>query len=750
LKEGERVRIAVLASGGGTNLQAIMDACASGRVNGEVSIAVSSLGKAGALERAAKAGIRAEALPLKDFPSPDAHDAALTELCRGAGLVCLAGWMLKLGPKFLSAFKGRILNIHPALLPAFGGKGFYGMRVHEAVLSSGVRLSGCTVHFVAGDYDSGPIIIQRSVPVFPDDTPASLAARVNGAELEAYPAAVSLFCDGLLELKDSRVLVKQAPADGRARRALVSLSDKTGAVDLARALVARGVEVVSTSGTYKLLKEAGLPVRPLESLTGFPEILDGRVKTLQPAVHGGILYRRDRAAHAEQLFRHGIEPIDIVAVNLYPFEKTAAKARAWSEELIEDIDIGGVALLRASAKNCASVTVLTDPADYPRVLDALDANAGKVPEALNRELAVKAFELTSSYDAAIAGKLGEEPLSCEFFPARLKAPLNKICDLRYGENPHQRAALYSKNPGLPFDKLAGKELSYNNILDAYGTWQAVNEFEAPACVIFKHVTPCGLGTGSNIREAFERAWNTDPLSAFGGIIAVNRTFDRGMAEFLSKKFVEVICAPDFLRGSREAVRPQAQPAPAALAGPAQGPAAVPLSGRRGAGQRGRREIAGRQVGSPHRKKALEGRGGSAAAGLGGLQVRSLQRHSPVGPPSDGRDRRGPDVAGRFRLHGRPEARPLPEGQSEAGGHGHGLRRLLPFPRRAGGGRPPGRHGRHTARRLGQGRRGHSGGRQAGRGDGPDRDPSLPSLKNGGYFPRQISRSYPKDPGPPGP
>jgi phosphoribosylaminoimidazolecarboxamide formyltransferase/IMP cyclohydrolase len=551
LKEKGPVRIAVLASGGGSNLQAIMDACSSGRIGGEVSLVVSSLGKAGSLERAARAGIRAEALPLKNSASPAAHDAALTELCRGADLVCLAGWMLKLGPEFLSAFKGRILNIHPALLPAFGGKGFYGKKVHEAVIAAGVRLSGCTVHFVTEDYDSGPIIVQRSVPVFPDDTPAALASRVNAAELDAYPAAVSLFCDGLLELEEGRVLIKRAPGDGRVRRALVSLSDKTGAVDFARALAARGVEVVSTSGTYKLLKEAGLPVRPLESLTGFPEILDGRVKTLQPAVHGGILYRRDRAAHAEELFRHGIEPIDIVAVNLYPFEKTAARARAWSDELIEDIDIGGVALLRASAKNCASVTVLTDPADYPRVLDALDANAGKVPEALNRELAVKAFELTSSYDAAIAGKLGGEPLSCGFFPARLRTPLNKICDLRYGENPHQRAALYSRNPGLPFEKLGGKDLSYNNILDAYGTWQAVNEFEVPACVIFKHVTPCGLGIGSNIREAFERAWSTDPLSAFGGIIAVNRTFDRGMAEFLSKKFVEVVCAPGF---EEEAVR----------------------------------------------------------------------------------------------------------------------------------------------------------------------------------------------------
>jgi phosphoribosylaminoimidazolecarboxamide formyltransferase/IMP cyclohydrolase len=550
--------IVVFASGEGTNLQALIDASKRKSLAGRVVLVVSSRPDAGALKRARAEDIPAVAAGPKDFGSPQNYDVRLRDLCieYEADLVCLAGFMLKLGPEMLKAFSGRILNVHPALLPAFGGRGFYGMKVHEAVLAAGVRVSGATVHLLNGEYDSGPIILQQAVGVFPDDTPASLAARVSAAEHVVYPRAADLFCRGLVEIRGEKaVLLKPEAAErGRVRRALISVSDKTGVVNFAEELLKFGVEVVSTSGTYKMLKEAGVPVRALETLTGFPEMLDGRVKTLHPMVHGGILYKRDDPAHAEALFRYGIEPIDLVAVNLYPFAETARKAAPWSEELIENIDIGGVALLRAAAKNYKDVAVLTSPLDYQGVIKAMAADNGRVPLELKKELAVKAFEHTGLYDTAIfrelAGDMKQAPPAPALRPDKefaelFEAKLNKINELRYGENPHQSCALYSRNTRLPFTQLRGKELSYNNILDAYGAYQAVQEFSRPAAVIFKHVTPCGAGTGAGLKEAFERAWSTDPLSAFGGIIAVNRPLEGEIAAFLAKKFIEVVCAPDF-------------------------------------------------------------------------------------------------------------------------------------------------------------------------------------------------------------
>jgi phosphoribosylaminoimidazolecarboxamide formyltransferase/IMP cyclohydrolase len=269
-------------------------------------------------------------------------------------------------------------------------------------------------------------------------------------------------------------------------------------------------------------------------------------------VHGGILYKRDDPAHAEAAFRYGIEQIDMVVVNLYPFAETAKISAPWSDALIENIDIGGVALLRAAAKNYRDVAVLISPLDYPKVLKALAANDGRIPAELKKTLAVKAFEHTGSYDNAIFGALSggvragwpAETAKPEFAEV-IEATLNKISELRYGENPHQSCALYSRNRKLPFDQLQGKELSYNNITDAYGAYQSVLDFDKPAAVIFKHVTPCGMGTSADLREAFEKAWGADPLSAFGGIIAVNRKLEGSIAEFLAKKFIEVVCAPDF-------------------------------------------------------------------------------------------------------------------------------------------------------------------------------------------------------------
>ncbi|MEK7722696.1 MAG: phosphoribosylglycinamide formyltransferase, partial [Elusimicrobiota bacterium] len=370
--------IIVFASGGGTNLQALIDAARDGRIKGKIALVVSSRKDSGALERAKTAGIPCETASPKDF-TPEAFDGRLADLCRGheADLICLAGFMLKLGPKLLLEFKDKIINVHPALLPAFGGKGFYGLKVHEAVIEAGVRVSGATVHFVDENYDCGPIIIQQPVSVLPGDTPGALSERVNAAELAIYPKAAAMFCAGLLKVKGRKVEISgPAPETGKVRRALISVSDKSGVVEFCRGLAGEGVEIVSTSGTYKLLKEAGVPARALETLTGFPEMLDGRVKTLHPAVHGGILYRRDNPAHAAAVFKFGIEPIDMVVVNLYPFAETAKKTGPWSEELIENIDIGGVALLRAAAKNYRSVAALTSPADYGPALAAMRAGSG--------------------------------------------------------------------------------------------------------------------------------------------------------------------------------------------------------------------------------------------------------------------------------------------------------------------------------------------------------------------------------------
>jgi phosphoribosylaminoimidazolecarboxamide formyltransferase/IMP cyclohydrolase len=328
------------------------------------------------------------------------------------------------------------------------------------------------------------------------------------------------------------------------KRALLSVSDKTGLVDFARALGGLGVELLSTGGTHRLLKDAGLPAREVSDLTGFPEIMDGRVKTLHPKVHGGILGRRgtDDAVMRE----HGIEPIDLVVVNLYPFAQTVARPGVSSEEAIENIDVGGPAMVRAAAKNHAHVAVVVDPADYGRVLEA--ARAGAVPQALREELAAKAFAHTAGYDARVAAWLGARAAGTAF-PALLELQFGKKLELRYGENPHQRGAFYAE-AGAPAGTIAaarqlqGKELSYNNIADADAALECAKQFADPACVIVKHANPCGVATAPDLAEAYERAHRTDPTSAFGGIIAFNRELDAGtLKRILDRQFVEVIVAP---------------------------------------------------------------------------------------------------------------------------------------------------------------------------------------------------------------
>jgi phosphoribosylaminoimidazolecarboxamide formyltransferase/IMP cyclohydrolase len=329
-------------------------------------------------------------------------------------------------------------------------------------------------------------------------------------------------------------------------RALISVSDKTGVAELAAGLASLGVELLSTGGTAKLLRDKGLKVRDVADLTGFPEMLDGRVKTLHPKVHGGLLAIRSNAQHQAQVREHGIEYIDMVVVNLYPFEKTAAKPGVALEELIENIDIGGPAMIRSAAKNFEDVTVLVDAADYQTILEELQKNGGSISRETRGRLARKAFATTAAYDGAISTTL-QKSANGELAEA-LHLNYRKLADLRYGENPHQKAALY-RNPAVAGRGLAaapqlqGKELSFNNLVDLEAAWRLVQEFEEPTTVIIKHTNPCGVATGKTLVESYRRALDVDPVSAFGSVIAFNRALDGPAAEELSKLFVEAVVAP---------------------------------------------------------------------------------------------------------------------------------------------------------------------------------------------------------------
>jgi phosphoribosylaminoimidazolecarboxamide formyltransferase/IMP cyclohydrolase len=332
-------------------------------------------------------------------------------------------------------------------------------------------------------------------------------------------------------------------------RALLSVSDKSGLAELGAALARHGVELVSTGGTAKALREAGLEVRDVSDLTGFPEMMDGRVKTLHPNVHGGLLAVRDDAAHAQAMVDHGIAPIDLVVVNLYPFAQTVAKGAA-RDEVIENIDIGGPSMVRSAAKNHAYVAIATDPADYAAIIAELDGNDGATTIETRRRLAAKAFAATAAYDATISSWFAHADQG-ERFPEALSLPIRKASELRYGENPHQSAALYlpvgpSARGIAQATQVQGKELSYNNYNDADAALELVAEFRdgPPTVVIVKHANPCGVATGATLVEAYEAALACDSVSAFGGIIAVNRPLDGPTAEAISGIFTEVVCAPE--------------------------------------------------------------------------------------------------------------------------------------------------------------------------------------------------------------
>ncbi|MBZ5505947.1 MAG: bifunctional phosphoribosylaminoimidazolecarboxamide formyltransferase/IMP cyclohydrolase [Acidobacteriia bacterium] len=347
------------------------------------------------------------------------------------------------------------------------------------------------------------------------------------------------------------------------QRAILSVTDKTGLVDFARQLAALKVELVSTGGTAKLLREAGITVKDISELTGFPEMMDGRVKTLHPKVHGGILHIRGNASHVAAAKEHGIQPIDMVVVNLYAFEKTASKPGVHFDEVIENIDIGGPSMVRSSAKNFRDVAIVTSPDDYAAIAQEMTASGGELGLATRWRLAQKAFATTAAYDSAIAATLAATsfseidfglPQAGNDFPAILRFSLNKVMDLRYGENPHQRAAMYSDGSGVGVangKQLQGKELSFNNIVDLQAAWDLAQDFDEIACAIIKHTNPSGAATGKTLLEAYLRAKETDPVSAFGGVIGVNRVIDGAAAEEIAKLFVEAIAAPGYSPEAKE-------------------------------------------------------------------------------------------------------------------------------------------------------------------------------------------------------
>jgi phosphoribosylaminoimidazolecarboxamide formyltransferase/IMP cyclohydrolase len=562
-------RIAVAVSGAGSNLRALHAAAERGELGGQIVLVVADR-PCPALDWAAEVGIDTALVP-------DGADDALAGALEGGrpDVVVLAGYMRIVGPRVLAAYPGRILNTHPSLLPAFPGA----HAVRDA-LAHGAKVTGATVHLVDDALDGGPIVVQEAVEIAATDDQAALHERIKAVEHRLLPRAVGLLLATAIaeEAGTRRTMLDVARAEAEVpvpRRALLSVSDKSGLGDLGRGLVACGFELVSTGGTARALREAGLPVTDVAAVTGAPEMLDGRVKTLHPRIHAGILADRRLLDHRRQLAAAGIAPFELVVVNLYPFAAAAERPGITFDELVEEIDIGGPSMVRAAAKNHATVAVVTSPARYDDVLAAIRAD-GRVPASLRAVLAVEAFRHTAAYDARIAAELpgrmtanGVElpdepglPGATDPFPDSLTIALDKVETLRYGENPHQPAARYRRAGTLadagPFATAAaplqGKPLRYNNVLDASAAAAIGRALRGPACVIVKHTNSCGAAERPTLREAWEAALAGDPVSAFGGVVALTRAVDAPTAEGLVGLFLEVVVAPGFGDEARRILR----------------------------------------------------------------------------------------------------------------------------------------------------------------------------------------------------
>ena len=559
-------RIAVGVSGAGSNLHALVAAARRGELGGDVTLVFADR-PCPAIDWAAEQGIETAVVA-----GGDDETLAATLDAAQPDAIALAGYMRLVGPSVLARHTGRIVNTHPSLLPAFSGA----HAVRDA-LAAGVAVSGCTIHLVTEDIDAGPIVLQEAVDVLPDDDESTLHARIQAVEHRLLPRATALLVAGAIDAPPGarRATVVTAIADARVprpRRALISVSDKTGLVPFATQLAGLGFELVSTGGTARTLRDAGLAVTDVASVTGFPEMLDGRVKTLHPRVHAGVLADRRREEHRRALQAAAIAPFELVVVNLYPFAAAVERPGATFDELIEEIDIGGPSLVRAAAKNHANVAIVTSPDRYESVARTL-AGEGGVPLGLRSALAVEAFRHTAAYDARIAAELPcrmdaagvplpDEPgmpRSNDPFPPTLTIGLEKVETLRYGENPHQPAARY-RRPGQggedgPFASgappLQGKALSYNNVLDAAAAATIARSLRGPGCVIVKHTNPCGAAERDALIDAWHAALSGDPVSAYGGVVGVTRIVDARLAGALTSMFLEVVVAPGYDGAARE-------------------------------------------------------------------------------------------------------------------------------------------------------------------------------------------------------
>ena len=723
-----------------------------------------------AIDWAIDAGLDTAIVPapvLSDGSGRTAWDAALAETLEAVApdVIVLAGFMRVLGPAVLAAFPGRILNTHPALAPAFPGAHAVG-----DALAAGAVLSGATVHLVDATLDGGPIVLQEAVPILPGDDVAAVQARIQAVEHRLLPRAAGLLLAGAVHLQQGRVTLDSDWAESHLpvpRRALLSVSDKAGLEELGRGLVALGFELVSTGGTAGALRAAGLAVTDVAALTGVPEMLDGRVKTLHPRIHAGILADRRRPEHRRQLVAAGIALFELVVINLYPFAAAADRTGISFDELIEEIDIGGPSLVRAAAKNHASVAVMTSPERYPAILEAL-ALPGGVPIGLRAALAIEAFRHTAAYDARIAAALPVRmaeagialpdepglPGAADPYPRSLTVTLEKVETLRYGENPHQPAARY-RVPGSgaaagPFASgaapLQGKALSYNNVLDASAAAALARSLPGPASVIVKHTNPCGAAERPSLLEAWHAALSGDPISAFGGVVALTGSVDGPLAEALAAIFLEVVVAPAFEPAALEilAGRPNLRLiVDPTLAGAGEAASSPDPSGRAPDGRRSsprdeprRRDRRSRRLAGRHEPRADRGRIARPRPRLAPRAGCDEQCDRPRPRSAPDRPRLGPDESRRCGPAGRREG---------AGGLGPGVhdrcgvrvRCLLPLPgwRR---GLPRGRRwGVRPAGRLDPrpGRDRRRGGRRSHH--GPDRGASFPALNRASTAPAAL-------------
>ncbi len=480
------------------------------------------------------------------------------------------------------------------------------------------------------------------------------------------------------------------------KRALISVTDKTGVVEFAAGLRDLGVEIISTGGTARALHEGGVAVREVSEVTGFPEMLDGRLKTINPRIAGGVLAMRANPEHMQALAQHQIPAIDMVVVNLYAFEKVAARHGASMHELIENIDIGGPTLIRAAAKNYQDVAVVASPDDYAAILEELHERNGELCEPTLWRLAQKAFALTAAYDRAISTRLSRVGLEEERgLPAFLDIRAPRALDLRYGENPHQSAALYTNRRGgiAGAEQLQGKELSYNNLVDLDAAWQLIQEFEQPASAIIKHTNPCGCAEADNLAESYRRAFEADPVSAFGGVLAFNRTLDEETAREIAKTFIEAIAAPDYEPGARSALAGKknlrmlkVDPAP-------DEPVVKSISGGYLVQTPDDAPSGSRAVSGEDRACAQRGRMASAAIRLEGVQARKVERHCVCARRPECQRGRRPNEPRGFRQGGRDE------GGAAAPRHRDCFGRFLPVPRWSGGSSQTRHHGGDPARRV---------------------------------------------------